>query len=84
MEHLFAADGEYEMNLPSPLRGIWFIGIEHQSTLIVTLDGAKVYQTTIGGPEDERATGCHDATRLHLVQVLPQDDVPRAPRAGGC
>jgi len=55
VEHLFPADGEYEMNLPSPLRGIWFIGIEHQSTLIVTLDGAKVYQTTIGGPEDERA-----------------------------
>jgi hypothetical protein len=55
VEHFFPADGEYEMNLPSPLRGIWFIGIEHQSTLIVTLDGAKVYQTSIGGPEDERA-----------------------------
>lgn len=55
VEHLFTADGEYEMNLPSPLRGIWFIGIEHKSTLIVTLDGVKVYETTIGGPEDERA-----------------------------
>jgi len=55
VEHFFPADGEYEMNLPSPLRGIWFIGIEHQSTLIVTLDGVKVYQTSIGGPEDERA-----------------------------
>lgn len=53
--HFFPADGEYEMNLPSPLRNIWFIGIEHQTTLLVTLDGAKVYQTSIGGPEDERA-----------------------------
>ena len=53
--HFFPADGEYEINLPSPLRNIWFVGIEHQTTLIVTLDGAKVYQTTIGGPEDERA-----------------------------
>jgi len=55
VEHFFPADGEYEMNLPSPLRNIWFIGIEHRSTLIVTLDGVKVYQTSIGGPEDERA-----------------------------
>jgi len=55
VDHLFPADGEYEINLPSPLRGIWFIGIEHQSTLVVTLDGAEVYRTSIGGPEDERA-----------------------------
>jgi hypothetical protein len=54
VEHFFPADGEYEVNLPSLLRGIWFIGIEHQSTFILTLDGAKIYQTTIGGPEDER------------------------------
>ncbi len=55
VEHFFPADGEYEINLPSPLRGIWFIGIEHASTLIVTLDGVKVYETSIGGPADERA-----------------------------
>lgn len=55
VDHVFPADGEYEINLPSPIRGIWFIGIEHQSTLIVTLDGVKVYETSIGGPEDERA-----------------------------
>jgi mono/diheme cytochrome c family protein len=53
--HFFPADGEYEINLPSPLRNIWFVGIEHASTLIVTLDGVKVYQTSIGGPEDDRA-----------------------------
>lgn len=55
VEHFFPADGEYEINLPSPLRGIWFIGIEHKSTFIITLDGVKIYETTIGGPEDERA-----------------------------
>jgi mono/diheme cytochrome c family protein len=55
VEHFFPADGEYEINLPSPLRNIWFIGIEHATTLIITLDGVKVYQTSIGGPEDERA-----------------------------
>src|SRR6185437_11652430 len=51
----FPADGEYEINLPSPLRNIWFVGIEHQSTFIITLDGAKIYETSIGGPEDDRA-----------------------------
>jgi Protein of unknown function (DUF1592)/Protein of unknown function (DUF1588)/Protein of unknown function (DUF1585)/Protein of unknown function (DUF1587)/Protein of unknown function (DUF1595)/Planctomycete cytochrome C len=55
VEHFFPADGDYEMNLPSLFRNIWFVGIEHQSTLIVTLDGAKIYQASIGGPEDERA-----------------------------
>lgn len=55
VQHFFPADGEYEINLPSPLRNIWFVGIEHASTLIVTLDGVKVYQTSIGGPEDDRA-----------------------------
>ncbi len=55
VQHFFPADGEYEINLPSPLRNIWFIGIEHPSTLIVTLDGVQVYQTSIGGPEDDRA-----------------------------
>ena len=55
VEHFFPAEGEYEINLPSPLRNIWFIGIEHATTLIITLDGVKVYQTSIGGPEDDRA-----------------------------
>jgi hypothetical protein len=55
VEHTFPSDGEYEINLPSPLRNIWFVGIEHQSTFIITLDGAKIYQTSIGGPEDDRA-----------------------------
>jgi hypothetical protein len=55
VEHFFPADGEYEINLPSPFRNIWFVGIEHQSNLIITLDGVKIYETTIGGPEDERA-----------------------------
>jgi mono/diheme cytochrome c family protein len=54
VQHLFAADGEYEINLPSLFRNIWFVGIEHQTTLIITLDGAKVFSASIGGPEDER------------------------------
>ena len=55
VQHAFPSDGEYEINLPSPLRNIWFVGIEHQSTFIITLDGAKIYETSIGGPEDDRA-----------------------------
>ena len=55
VDHFFPADGEYEINLPSPFRNIWFVGIEHPSTLIITVDGAKIYQTGIGGAEDERA-----------------------------
>jgi hypothetical protein len=52
-EHYFAADGEYEVNIKDLFPGdIYFAGAEHENHLIVTLDGVKVYGTTIGGESD--------------------------------
>src|SRR5262245_5819209 len=52
-EHFFPADGEYEVNIKDLFPGdIYFLGAEHENHLLVTLDGAKVYETNIGGGTD--------------------------------
>jgi hypothetical protein len=58
VNHSFAADGEYQLNLyldsvdSNLLRSYW---LEYRNTLIVTLDGKKVFEGSLGGEEDQRA-----------------------------
>ena len=52
-EHFFPADGEYEVNIKDLFPGdIYFLGAEHENTVLVTVDGVKVYETHIGGGKD--------------------------------
>jgi uncharacterized protein DUF1592/uncharacterized protein DUF1588/uncharacterized protein DUF1585/uncharacterized protein DUF1587/uncharacterized protein DUF1595/cytochrome c len=52
-DHFFPADGEYEVNIKDLFPGdIYFLGAEHENYLLVTVDGVKIYQTTIGGEAD--------------------------------
>jgi hypothetical protein len=56
VEHFFPADGDYEINIKDLFPGdIYFIGSEHANPLVVTVDGVKVYETTIGGGKDLEA-----------------------------
>jgi mono/diheme cytochrome c family protein len=56
--HYFPADGEYQLNLyldsvdSNLLRSYW---LEYRNTLIVTVDGKKVFEASLGGEEDQRA-----------------------------
>ena len=51
-DHLFPADGEYKINI-NGLAGAGYVrGMEYAHTLVVTLDGARVFQGRIGGEED--------------------------------
>ena len=53
-DHLFPADGEYKINI-NGLAGAGYVrGMEYAHTLIVLLDGVKVFQGRIGGEEDIR------------------------------
>ena len=52
--HLFPSDGEYEINIADMFSHIWGNDLEFQNTVVVTLDGAIVYETTLGGEEDMR------------------------------
>jgi hypothetical protein len=51
-DHLFPADGEYKINI-NGLAGAGYVrGMEYAHTLVVLLDGVKVFQGHIGGEED--------------------------------
>ena len=53
--HLFPSDGEYEVNIADMFSHIWGNDSEFENTVVVTLDGRLVYETTLGGEEDTRA-----------------------------
>jgi hypothetical protein len=52
--HLFPSDGEYEINIADMFSHIWGNDAEFENTVVVTLDGKVVYETTLGGEEDMR------------------------------
>jgi hypothetical protein len=52
--HLFPSDGEYEINIADMFTHIWGNDLEFENNVVVTLDGAIVYETTLGGEEDMR------------------------------
>ncbi|MEO6079179.1 MAG: DUF1592 domain-containing protein [Steroidobacteraceae bacterium] len=53
--HIFPADGEYELNINDMARALWVEGMEFENTLIALVDGVKVYETKLGGDEDQKA-----------------------------
>ncbi len=67
VEHWFPADGEYAINVGDFNLFAWMFNIEFENTMIVTIDGNKVYQTVLGGDKDRIA--------LDLDQAAPMDDI---------
>ena len=64
VEHFFPADGEYEIDLGGLARARYVEGLEYRHRLIVTLDGQKVFENEIGGPEDMAAVDLRQATAV--------------------
>ncbi len=80
-EHLFPADGEYKINI-SGLAGAGYVrGMEYAHTLVVTLDGAKVFQGRIGGEEDLRAIDQQQAAAVAAINGRFQN-IPLTVTAG--
>jgi mono/diheme cytochrome c family protein len=48
------ADGEYHINIADMATHIWGNGMEYENPLVVTVDNKIVYQTVIGGEEDNK------------------------------
>ena len=67
IDHWFPADGEYAVNVGDFNLFAWMFNIEFENTMIVTVDGEKVYQTVLGGDNDRIA--------LDLDQAAPMDDI---------
>jgi hypothetical protein len=54
-DHNFPADGEYVLNIANMALALWVYNMEFENTLVVTLDGEQLYETTIGGEDDMKA-----------------------------
>ena len=48
------ADGEYRINIADMAGHIWGNGMEYENPVVVTLDNKIVYQTVVGGEEDNK------------------------------
>ena len=75
VEHLFPADGDYKLNI-NGLAGAGYVrGMEYRHTLIVTIDGANVFQGEIGGEEDLKAIDQQQASAVAAIngrfQAIP-------------
>ena len=54
-EHYFPSDGDYEVNIADMAQALWVDDMEFENTVIVTLDGKRMYQTVIGGEADMKS-----------------------------
>jgi hypothetical protein len=55
VDHIFPADGEYELNVNDLARALWVEGMEFENTLVALVDGVIVHEVKIGGEEDQKA-----------------------------
>jgi Protein of unknown function (DUF1587)./Protein of unknown function (DUF1592)./Protein of unknown function (DUF1595)./Protein of unknown function (DUF1588)./Protein of unknown function (DUF1585). len=61
IEHEFPADGEYEISINGLVGGGYVWGVLDRNTLIVTIDGVRVFQRDVGGEEDLEAVDVRQA-----------------------
>jgi mono/diheme cytochrome c family protein len=69
VEHLFPADGDYKLNIPNMAIAGYVRGMEYRHTLIVTIDGVKVFENTIGGEEDIKAIDQQQAPAVAAINA---------------
>ena len=69
--HYFPADGEYDFNI----RDFYFGGagyvtkIDAPHTVVMTIDGVRVFEGTVGGPADQRAVDQRQAAAADELQA---------------
>jgi mono/diheme cytochrome c family protein len=69
VEHLFPADGDYKLNIPNMAIAGYVRGMEYRHTLIVTIDGVKVFENAIGGEEDIKAIDQQQAPAVAAINA---------------
>jgi hypothetical protein len=67
VEHLFPADGDYKLNISGLAAAGYVRGMEYRHTLIVTIDGVKVFQASLGGGEDLKAIDQQQAPAVAAI-----------------
>jgi mono/diheme cytochrome c family protein len=81
VEHYFPSDGEYLLNIGSMASGLAVGSMEHENTMIATIDGKKFFETKIGGLEESARL---DQLRAPAVDELNARlrDIPLTTTAG--
>ena len=67
IEHLFPADGDYKLNIGGLATAGYVRGMEYRHTLVVTIDGVKVFSGQIGGEEDLKAIDQQQAAAVAAI-----------------
>ncbi len=67
VEHLAPADGEYKLNINGLAAAGYVRGMEYRHTLVVAIDGSKVFQGQIGGEEDLKAIDQQQAAAVAAI-----------------
>jgi mono/diheme cytochrome c family protein len=64
VEHYFPADGDYEFDLGGLARARYVEGLDYRHRLILAIDGKKVFEDEIGGPDDVEAVDLRQAAAV--------------------
>jgi mono/diheme cytochrome c family protein len=67
IEHLFPADGEYEVTISGLVGGGYVWGVMDPFTLVVTLNDERVFSAQVGGEEDLEAIDVEQAVGLGRI-----------------
>jgi hypothetical protein len=67
IDHYFPVDGEYETTISGLVGGGYVWGVADRRTLIVTVDGDRVFQADVGGEEDLEAIDQKQAVGIAAI-----------------
>jgi hypothetical protein len=81
VEHFFPADGEYEFDLGGLARARYVEGLDYRHRLILVIDGKKVFEDEIGGPDDVEAVDLRQAAAV--AQINGRFENIRVPLTAG-
>lgn len=81
IEHYFPSDGEYRVSIGDMMTGRYGFNQEHVNTVVVTIDGAKVFEEDVGGGEDLKSMDQGGQPAMQAVNARLKD-IPFAATAG--
>jgi mono/diheme cytochrome c family protein len=81
VEHMFPADGEYKFNINGLASGGYVRGLEYEHRLIITIDGARVFEGKVGGEADIKAIDQKQAAAVAAINGRFQN-IPVSIKAG--
>lgn len=67
IEHFFPSDGEYEFTVSGLVGAGYVWGVMDENTVIITIDGEKIFEETVGGTEDLRAVDLEQAAGVGAI-----------------